>query len=145
LETVLYSFTKKAQGSPDGGLVVDKAGNLYGGGGTGFGKRGVVFRLSPAGTLAALYRFKGSPDGSEPAGDLLRMRDGTIYGTTMSGGDDNLGTVFQLKPDGTEQVLASFGFAGVPNGGVIADSDGNLYGTTQLDGFGYGTVFELVR
>jgi len=105
----------------------------------------MVFRLSPDNALKVLYRFARSPDAAVPVGDLLRTRSGTIYGTSYYGGAHDAGTVFQLKPDGTEQVLASFGYGAFPGRGVIADGDGNLYGTTALDGSGYGTVFELVK
>jgi|KBSMisStandDraft_5_1062788.scaffolds.fasta_scaffold54210_3 uncharacterized repeat protein (TIGR03803 family) len=145
-ESILYTFTRKTLGEPLGGLVSDKLGNLYGTGAGYFQKRhGMVFRLSPDNALKVLYRFARSPDAAVPVGDLLRTRSGTIYGTSYYGGAHDAGTVFQLKPDGTEQVLASFGYGAFPGRGVIADGDGNLYGTTALDGSGYGTVFELVK
>lgn len=61
-----------------------------------------------------------------------------------------MGTVFELAPDGTETVLYAFtganGDGALPNGTLIADEAGNLYGTTNFGGAdGDGAVFELVQ
>ena len=101
-------------------------------------------------TTNALYNFTGSSDGAYPVSNLVADDTGTLYGTTSSGGI-GLGTVFSLKPnpDGswTQTVIYSFTASGDgrwPYGGVIRDSQGNLYGTTSFGGaMGYGTVFML--
>jgi len=93
-----------------------------------------------------LYSFTGGADGEYPYGVLL-WADGTLYGTTYEGGRSNYGTVFAINAGGKEMVLHSF--TGMPDGayayaGLIRDSQGNLYGTTDRGGTADGgTVFEL--
>src|SRR5262249_39429257 len=77
---------------------------------------------------------------------LIADSSGNLYGTTRVGGASNNGVVFQLSPDGTYTVLYSFagGSDGAqPLAGLIADSSGNLYGTTQLGGSNNCVVFQL--
>src|ERR1700722_4092562 len=86
-ETVLYSFTGKADGgNPFSGLIEDKSGNFYGttveGGPDG---DDTVFELAPNGTETVLSSFTGA-DGSYPEGGLIMDRKGNLYGTTSSGG-----------------------------------------------------------
>ena len=149
-ETTLHAFTGGSDGAnPYGGLVMDKAGNLYGttsyGGGSGdcYGAGcGTVFRLAPDGTETVLHAFAGGADGSTPAAGLIFDRAGNLFGTTVSGGGSSTnceiepagcGTVFRIAPDGTETVLYAFqggNDGGLPYAGVIGDRAGNLYGTT---------------
>jgi len=174
-EKVLYSFCSAANcadgASPQGILVFDKTGNLYGaaaGGGSnchqiGKGGCGVVFELSPSQggtwTESVLYNFcandiQGCPDGANPYAGLSFDKSGNLYGTTMIGGAYGLGTVFELMPPTTqggtwtETVLWSFGATGDgqnPIARVILDSSGNLYGTTEAGGtYSGGTIFQLV-
>ena len=79
----------------------DVDGNFYGttvnGGGTG-SAAGIVFELTPSGTETILYTFGGSPDGALPWGGLVFDKSRNLYGTTFSGGANNLGTVFKLTP-----------------------------------------------
>ena len=156
-ETVLYSFCQSsncADGQlPHAGLIIDKSGNLYGTatyGGDSKGQ-GVVFKLAADGTETVLYDFAGTPDdGQYPYGGLLMDKKGNLYGTTVGGGPDNDGTIFKLTPDGTETVLHSFtnsqADGNEPEGSLISDKDGNLYGTTSIGGsVDLGTVFKLTR
>ncbi len=101
-------------------------------------------------TQAVLYSFNfNSGDGYSPADNpnLVMDKDGNFYGTTVSGGSHNLGTVFKVTPDGAETLLHSFGAStdGTnPSSSLIMDSSGNLYGTTEHGGAsGGGTVFKL--
>jgi uncharacterized repeat protein (TIGR03803 family) len=154
-ETVLYAF----QGGSDGGeplasVIRDGQGNLYGTtarggnmtdcGGNGCG---VVFKLTPSGTESVVYAFQGGDDGVFPAGDLMMDKSGNLYGTTLEGGEGNIGTVFKIAPGGAETVLYAFHGAGdgaYPKAGLIEDKAGNLYGTTTAGGTGdFGTVFKL--
>ncbi|HEY5046563.1 MAG TPA: choice-of-anchor tandem repeat GloVer-containing protein [Rhizomicrobium sp.] len=167
-EKVLHSFQGGSDGSyPASTLIADNTGNLYGttangGGGTGcqgsYGC-GTVFRLAPDGTESVLHAFAGGTDGAFPLGGLIPDNAGNYYGTTSQGGTTGCnrggcGTVFKLAPDGTESVLYAFqgGSDGwYPVGGLVADSGGNLYGTTQFGGDtscplgvgGCGTVFQI--
>jgi uncharacterized repeat protein (TIGR03803 family) len=147
-------------------LVADAAGNLYG---TAYGNYrscpnscGEVFELSPGANGGFQYRVlhtftKGAGDGIFPQGALVQDAQGNIYGTTLDGGADGYGTVYELSPTPigpwNETILYSFkdGFDGAyPNSGVILDTAGNLYGVTEGGGSGgtpdpvnVGTVFEL--
>jgi uncharacterized repeat protein (TIGR03803 family) len=152
-ETVLYVFTGGGAGS-DGanpnGLILDRAGNLYGTTGYGgSGNDGTVFMLDATGKETILYRFtggNGSTDGKNPSGNLIRDASGSLYGTTSIGGTANLGTIFRLDPSGKETVLHSFGSPGdgaYPGSGMVMDKAGNLYGNTSLGGtFADGAVFK---
>lgn len=103
-----------------------------------------------------LYDFKGGSDGADPEGTLIADATGALYGTTTYGGvygcafNAGCGTVFKLTPLGgsyTHSVLYTFlgGTDGEgPGSGVVADSRGALYGTTEYGGsHGDGTVFKL--
>ncbi len=160
VETVLYSFcsvggTKCTDGAwPAASLIRDTAGNLYGTtsyGGTDNG--GTVFKLDTEGQLTVLYRFCSAvdcTDGNGPSAPLIRDAAGNLYGTTSAGGANNGGTVFKLDTTGHETVLYSFCSAcgkctdGEYPNAVIADANGNFYGTTGSGGANNkGTVFEL--
>jgi uncharacterized repeat protein (TIGR03803 family) len=148
-ETVLASLTLEDGGAyPEGGLVRDKHGNLYGttsGYNGGYGN-GAVFKVSSSGKLTILYTFQSGDDGLCPYGDLLLDAEGNLYGTTYRGGTSGLGTVFEITPSGSETVLYSFtgGTDGsLPAAGLFRDVSGNLYGTTTGGGNGYGTVFKV--
>jgi uncharacterized repeat protein (TIGR03803 family) len=102
----------------------------------------------PSATVKVLYSFTGGSDGGTPLSDLTLDSAGNLYGTTSAGGTGSAcqggcGTVFELKHSANgwkEQVLYSFkgGTDGAsPQAGVIFDSAGNLYGTTNF------TVFKL--
>jgi uncharacterized repeat protein (TIGR03803 family) len=155
-ESVLYSFTGKSDGGfPASGLVSDGSGNLYGtavyGGVAGGGYTGTVYELAPSGEYTVLHAFTGSPDGADPVAGLIRDKHGNLYGTTYEGGAYGAGVVYKIAPNGTETVLYNFcsqahcSDGGAPNGSLIEDKSGNLYGTTSGGGAtnGYGTVFEL--
>jgi len=152
----LYKFTGKGGARPQGGVIFDTAGNLYGTGSGGVYRHGVVFKLTPTAdgswTESVLYSFTGGTDGGKPRAGLIFDQAGNLYGTAFRGGAyKDAGTVFKLTPnlDGswTETVLYSFGNGGGgagPRAGLIFDAAGNLYGTTGFGGaYGGGVVFEL--
>lgn len=164
-ERVIHSFGNGNDGyDPRGGLIFDASGNAYGttaGGGTF--SEGTVFELSPTQsgpwTETILYNFAGGSDGAAPIAGLVFDAQGNLYGTTQSFGDCNgCGTVFELSPTGggawTETTIHNFSNTGSDGwntqAGLVIDSQGNLYGTTQFGGSyigtcanGCGTVFEL--
>ena len=145
--TVLHRFTGPDGLIPEGGLIVDPAGNLFGttlhGGASGYG---TVFKLDKTG-LTVLYSFAGNgTDGAYPYSALVRDLAGDLYGTTGSGGESGYGTVFKIDAAGAETVLHSFG--GGHDGkfpyGLLQDAAGGLYGTTWQGGRSdRGTVFKL--
>ena len=158
-ETVLYTFSGGADGgNPVGGVILDSAGNLYGttadgGAPSGFSGSGVVFKLSPTGEETVLYTFTGGTDGGTPNAGVILDSAGNLYGTTYQGGTTGNGVVFKLDPSGQETVL--YAFTGGPDGGnpiagVVLDSAGSLYGTTEYGGsaagrYGHGLVYALDR
>jgi uncharacterized repeat protein (TIGR03803 family) len=160
-EQVLYSFAgfPTDGGEPVGALIFDKAGNLYGttpvDGAYG---QGVVYELSPNGsggwTETVLHNFisEDPQDGEGPSGALIFDEAGDLYGTTIQGGSGDLGTVFEVSPDGnggwTESLLYSFrgGNDGAnPSATSALLLKGNtLYGATYSGGSANdGTIFKL--
>jgi uncharacterized repeat protein (TIGR03803 family) len=162
-ETVLHTFTGGDDGgSPVGGLVSDSSGNLYGDTWLGGAKlSGVVYELTNVVGVwseTVLHYFceeESCVDGAYPKVAPIFGSDGALYGTTDGGGTRSssnatgYGVVFQLTFNGsvwTENVLWAFdGTDGnEPFGGVVFDSNGNLYGATVSGGAqGLGTLFEL--
>jgi uncharacterized repeat protein (TIGR03803 family) len=163
-ERLLSGFGAQANDGavPQAGVVIGPTGVLYGttgytGGNNGPNPFGTIFSLTPPAlpgepmTETILHAFTGS-DGDNPASSLVLGPSGVLYGTTVSGGANGNGAVFELVPPAspggswTETVLHSFsGLAdgGSPNGIALA-SDGTLYGTTNQGGtFSHGTVFSL--
>lgn len=107
--------------------------------------------LAEAQTFSVLYEFQFGPDGARPYSSLVRDGKGNLYGTTTVGGSSKnclsgCGTVFKLDTSGNETVLHSFtGKDGAnPYGGLVRDSQNNLYGTTLNGGaHGAGTIFKI--
>jgi uncharacterized repeat protein (TIGR03803 family) len=159
-ETVLHAFksTGKAGCFPNGPLVRDSDGNLYGttvycgeyGG-------GAVYKVDSSGKLTVLHTFTPGNvchphcgDGFNPHAGAILDSAGNLYGTTYYGGTDatkTYGSVYEVTASGTERVL--YGFKGAddganPTAGVTRDKAGNLYGTTTGGGRdGNGIVFKL--
>jgi uncharacterized repeat protein (TIGR03803 family) len=164
--TTLFNFATRGGINPLGGPLFDANGNVYGtasigGAGCGGVGCGTVFELSGGGggkwRQSVLYNFTGivlcgsQPcyDGQNPSGTLVFDPAGALYGTTVEGGRNNMGTVFQLAPSATaggkwtETVIYSFTgdptVDGAPPGpDLVFGNDGNLYGVTNT------TVFQLV-
>ena len=153
-ETVIYNFQAGNDGYyPEGGLLLDSAGNLYGTAYGGSGGKGIVYELSPSTggwALSVLYSFNGS-EGNGPEGPLVADPAGNLYGITASGGSADEGTVFRLTQPGTwtYELLYSFpsySVGGQPNGGLAIDSAGNLYGTTYGGGaYRDGIAFKVTH
>lgn len=169
--SVLHYFTGGSDGAnPYAGVTVGGSGALYGttsGGGVHVGMQGygIVFKLAERNmnwTLSPLYEFTGGVDGANPLAGVVDL-NGVLYGTTLNGGSEQLGTVYELRPPPTacKAVLCYWGetvlhsFAGSPDGSgpgygnVSFDQVGNIYGTT-IDGGnslspGCGIIWELTR
>jgi hypothetical protein len=108
----LYGFNSNGEfgSDPLGGLTFDSSGNLYGTTYSAARTSGLGFRLNHGGapgspwSLSVLYGFKGSPDGAQPAANLVFHDAGKLYSTTQQGGTGSAcqvgcGTVFQLWPN----------------------------------------------
>ena len=144
--TTIASFdnTNNTNDSRPSGLTRDASGNLFGttqeGGPTG---SGVVFEVA-AGTNSITTRASfAALDGFAPLGPLTLDASGDLYGTTVYGGADNYGTIFELAAgSNVETTLASFN-GNVESdawGGVTLDASGNFYGTAAGNA---GAVFEM--
>jgi len=150
--TNLYKFS----GGDDGGfpvasLVQGNDGNFYGTTENGGSNQlGTVFLITPEGQFKSLCSFTSSSVGGYPEGALVQGGDGNFYGTTYIGGDNQVGTIFEITADGHLTPLISFtGTSGPspganPQGALVQGTDGNFYGTTSLGGAnGLGTIFRL--
>ncbi len=100
-----------------------------------------------------MHAFGATGDGNAPYGGLIADKSGNLFGTTVFGGANNAGTVYELSPTHSgqwkERILYSFtgGADGqYPSGSLTLDASGNLYGATSNGGTkGYGVVFEVKR
>jgi len=147
--TTLASFDGTDGRTPSGGLIMDSSGNLYGTTASGGApNHGTVFELAHgSGTITTLASFNGT-NGADPEAGLIMDSSGNLYGTAVSGGASNYGTVFELAHgSGTITALASFSrlLGAHPHAALIMDSSGNLYGTAFGGGAFDGTVFELAH
>ena len=178
VEKTLHRFSGgRDGGTPEGDLILDKNGDLFGvtqfgggfcnsgvGPGTDASGCGVVFEIA-AGTdkESILYRFKGGQDGIEPDG-LVMDSAGNLFGVTSSGGECAVsrygcGTVFEIAA-GSHKKTTLYRFKGgrdgeTPEGALVMDHAGDLFGTTSLGGKncpagaeigpGCGTIFEIIR
>jgi uncharacterized repeat protein (TIGR03803 family) len=158
-EKVLYAFQDASDGrSPYAPLVIDPAGILYGISAGTLQQNGIIFQLAPNPSGSWVFSIRRSFSGNAMGGipeRLILDEEGNLYGTTFVGGASNLGVVFRLNKNNQLQVLHSFtgGSDGAyPEGGVVRDAAGNLYGTTGGGGAtcasgtpGCGTIFKVTH
>ena len=156
-ESVLYSFAGgTADGAtPEGGVVVDDDTNIYGTTQSGgkYGK-GVLFKLTASAsgggnyTESILHHFGAPGDGATPyAAPVLALKGDYMYGTTSAGGAGGVGTIYEIKTNGTKyKVLHSFSAAtgANPGYGSLFLSVKTLYGATVGGGKpGLGVVYSF--
>jgi uncharacterized repeat protein (TIGR03803 family) len=158
-ETVLHEFSGGLEdgSGPEGSLVLDPAGNIYGTTYVGGAHSvGTIYKMTPQGKVTLLHSFNYS-DGAYPASGLVQDAQGNFYGTTLGGRSHTAcgvgcGTIFKLTGAGVETVLFAYpnnGNDGEAPNGVILDSEENLYGTSAYNGInggftpGPGNVFKL--
>lgn len=160
--SILYTDgTARADGP---GIVLDRAGNVYGNIGPGQENLGAVGELSYGSwAYSQLYSFCGQNScpqgGGEPAPPIWD-KNGNLWGVTTYGGisqkpcatDEGCGVVFEMTPDGdgtwTYNVIHQFASSSsdgqLPEGGLVADAAGNFYGATEVGGaYNHGTIFKL--
>lgn len=160
-EAVLHTFSGSDGATPNGVLVADRSGNLFGI--TAYGSRwgyGTIFELSPppapamSWTGRVIYTFGGGLDGSGSPFGLAIDSAGNLFGANQSGGRFGGGVAYELSPPRSQgdrwtfRVLHAFG--GAHDATLLArltlDSAGNLYGPTAAGGpNGCGAVIELSR
>jgi uncharacterized repeat protein (TIGR03803 family) len=146
-QSTLIFLDGKLYGTTSGGGVRGSICN-----GTGCG---TIFSIDPSGGgYRILHKFSGGADGSNPFAGLIEV-NGTLYGTTTTGGDHNDGTIFSIGSSGRRyEVLHSFqghaaGDGSTPESALV-QVNGVLYGTTSMGGTsgncstnGCGTVFKI--
>lgn len=170
--STIYNFCSQTKctdgGYPGAGLIQVTNGDFYGttegGGANG---AGTIYKITPSGHLSTIYSFcsqTNCTDGSRPEAGLIQGTDGVFYGTTLLGGAnsnidancDGCGTVFKITQSGALTTLYSFCLQNSPpvnctdgwwpTAGLVQDTDGNLYGTTEYGGNSInegGTVFKI--
>lgn len=156
---VLHDFYNNDGGNPSGSVTLDARGNVYGATSQGGAyNAGVVYRLTSTSSgwkETILHNFNSTGvDGNVPFSYLVQDAAGDLYGVTPNGGTYGGGIVYELSPRATgpwkERILHAFnpttGDGTDPNGGLVLDGSGNIYGTTEDGGtYGYGVVFEIKR
>ncbi|HUK74084.1 MAG TPA: choice-of-anchor tandem repeat GloVer-containing protein [Candidatus Bathyarchaeia archaeon] len=157
-EHILFAFN--TDGAPLGGLIVGALGNMYGttSGLSDFG-RGLVFELTPSDggwQIHQLYQFSGcQQECYGPTGNLAMDAAENLYGATYNDGAYGWGTIYKLTRSNGGWTYASLhdftggADGGYPNGDLVIDSSGNVYGTAYCGGtdgscpFTEGVVFEI--
>ncbi len=150
--TRLYSFKGGSDGAgPCATLALGNDGNFYGvcdNGNSSSSEYGTIFKIAPSGVLTPLHSFNGTNDGGYPEAPLTLGTDGKFYGTTEEGGDNGVGTVFQITTNGVFATLHSFTYQ--ENGpesyaALVQATNGNFYIACEGAGSGYspGTILRL--
>jgi uncharacterized repeat protein (TIGR03803 family) len=153
--TTLHTFDGVNGQYPRAGLVQAANGDLYGtteNGGENGG--GTVFQITLSGMPTTLYSFCSlgvlCADGEYPLyGTLVQAANGDLYGTTLGGGANSVGTIFKINPSGTLTTVSSFCFEGCggdPFAGLVQATNGDFYGTAEsggANGHNGGTVFKI--
>jgi uncharacterized repeat protein (TIGR03803 family) len=162
-ETILHSFTAKADGAFPQDLIVDQAGNIYGetGGSYVAGNGGTIFKISTSHKFTTLYTFPEGAEGTSPRWGLALDPSGVFYGVTQFGGNtttcalgtSGCGVVFSVNPAHKEHVAYTFGKSaanGEEPSGPVLDVNGNFFGATFYGGtenstctFGCGVIYEI--
>ncbi|MGH9500792.1 MAG: choice-of-anchor tandem repeat GloVer-containing protein, partial [Terriglobales bacterium] len=143
-----FNCTANSGCGPRGPLTPDPGGNLYG---TAFGGgangQGSVFELLPnqdgSWSQTIIHSFAFTPDGAPPAFGVAFDELGNLYGTTLQeGGPRDLGTVWELTPDGGGWAISLL-YDGAGNSSVLPDHAGNVYGPIGPGAYENGAVAEL--
>jgi uncharacterized repeat protein (TIGR03803 family) len=146
--TTLYQFDFTHGAQPYAGVIQATDGNFYGttySGGAWGG--GTIYKITSQGTLTVVYSLgEYAYDPNSPVTALVQGKDGSLYGTTPYGGNNNnYGAVFKFTPQGVFSTLYAFsgpdGYS--PGGPLVQATDGNLYGTTACNTTGQGTIFKI--
>jgi uncharacterized repeat protein (TIGR03803 family) len=147
---LVHTFTGTDGADPEAGVLLygsEIYGTTYGGGAFGVG---TAFKIEMNGTESVLHSFSGyaGPEAGLIPGASGTPSGTTLYGTTLEGGADGIGTVFKMDTEGRYSVLHSFGGpeGSYPYAGLVRDPGGEFYGTTLGDIsciYGCGTVFKM--
>ena len=146
--TKLFDFTSTNGTDPWGSLITDGT-HLYGMTAEGgLNNNGTIFKIMPNGTgFVKLFDFQAASSGGFTPGSLVF--DGTfLYGMAADGGSNNDGTVFKIRPNGSDfSVLLHFSSSATgatPYGSLYWDGT-FLYGMTSVGGSNnFGTLFKIL-
>lgn len=110
VENVVHAFGVGTDGAYPFGALIKVNGIYYGttesGGSSGLG---TVFSVTSGGSETVLHSFTGPPGDGRLAASTLHEIGTTLYGTTVYGGTNDLGTVFKfVTPSGPETPIYSF-------------------------------------
>jgi uncharacterized repeat protein (TIGR03803 family) len=146
--SVLRSFREHEGMRSFNGLIQGSDGFLYGMSTQGGAdENGTIFKIRPDGTNFSVIRQLNTEDGIRPLGSLTQGSDGYLYGTASSGGTNDYGTVFRLKPEGSDfKVLNHFSYSdgAYPSASLLIGNDGDLYGVTARGGYySEGSIFKM--
>jgi uncharacterized repeat protein (TIGR03803 family) len=136
--TTLASFENSVTGYSPNPPVEGTDGNFYGTTHNGGppGCCGTVYRATPAGKVTLLYTFPSGPGSA--IGRLVEGSDGNFWGVTAGAPFGSCGELFKVSSSGDLTVVHTFagqpGDGCLPLSGLIAGSDGNLYGVTSAGG-----------
>ncbi|MEQ1739081.1 MAG: choice-of-anchor tandem repeat GloVer-containing protein [Methyloglobulus sp.] len=155
---VMHAFIPKAGSLPPSPsvLMLGLDGNFYGTTTNGNAAGGAVFKMTPAGVVTVLHQFGAVlNDGYSIDNGILRptppvqTADGTLYGTTTSGGLNGVGIVYKLTTTGIYSIIHHFVFGATegsrPSASLVVGNDGNLYGTSTIGGQPTGTSGTVFR
>ena len=124
---------------------MDSAGDVFGTAGGGSGGYGTAFEIPAGGVFTVIYSAATADKAVTALSNPVLDAAGNIYGTTFAGGSHNDGSVYELSPHLAThhpviwKLSLLHSFHGMPAGAeavgsVVADSSGNLYGTTEAGG-----------
>jgi uncharacterized repeat protein (TIGR03803 family) len=134
--SILHTFQGTDGSTPSEPLLLAANGRLYGstdsGGPSTF--HGTLFSLAKDGSQFNVANIATTAP-LHPGGSIVRLADGTIYGTTANGGACQCGTLYKREPNGRLTTLHEF----APNDGIwptglVLGRDGRLYGSAQRGG-----------
>ena len=142
-ESVLYAFSQygAAGTNPYASPTLGPDGDYYGTNVDSGSGGGTVYKFDESGNLALVHAFasgNSTSDGSDPYAGVTFGSDGSLYGTTASGGASGDGIVYKIAPDGTYSILHSFAGGsdgGNPKAGITIGHDGRLYGATDIENY----------
>ncbi len=146
--STIYTLTSSEGASVNSALLQANDGSLYAlSGNGGVNHCGAILQISTSGIRKNFQSFDCGAGGGFPNAALIQATDGTLYGTTSTGGSFSSGTIFKLGTNGAITTLYSFGATSTdglyPGDSLAQGSDGNFYGSTPYGGTaGGGTLFK---
>ena len=145
----VYDFEGTVGFYPESTMIQGTDGAFYGTCKNGPGGYGSVYKFVPGANPAAkaIYVFTGTGDGAAP-GALMQASNGLLYGAARAGGEQGLGSIFNLTTSGSlftiQDLNTSFHDGTFPDGRLLLGKDGNWYGTTSRGGrYNNGTIYQI--